>query len=422
MSQIEFTEKELAAIRAEYCKGASDTQFDLFISECKNRGLYPGRHLVFQFRKSKEYDETTGAWVYVKKPYWITTIQALLLIAEETGKYDGASAPEYIYLDQEGEPTVVSEIPLASKENRSLPREPWAVRVKIRRKDFSQPIVSIVRFDSVAATQKRDNTIVLTDMWVKRGVEQNAKCALANGIRVAFPERAGNLFLSEEIKNEVEDEKPQSQAPASVVLQLPVVPKVNQTPATPTDAPRPNETVKVSEVIQTTALPPAPPVDPALTEALLKAKTAVPELKAAAELPPPPKKKTGRPSKTSPGTGRDVAAEGGITQADVDNVEQNSAPVVDEAAEKAAAEEFVASVDPTPTKEEMTGFTTRVRALATAGAVNADLKNYILAVGKKNDPKELTVRDWNEALEKLEAAQQAGTLKEVTKNAPLPAF
>ena len=52
MSQIEFTEKELAAIRAEYCKGASDTQFDLFISECKNRGLYPGRHLVFQFRKS----------------------------------------------------------------------------------------------------------------------------------------------------------------------------------------------------------------------------------------------------------------------------------------------------------------------------------------------------------------------------------
>ena len=78
---LDFNEKELAAIRSEYCKGATDSQFELFISECRARNLRPGQHLVFQLRNAKEYDPAIGASVFVKKPYWITTISALLLIA-----------------------------------------------------------------------------------------------------------------------------------------------------------------------------------------------------------------------------------------------------------------------------------------------------------------------------------------------------
>lgn len=417
MSAIKFTAEELAAFRQEYAKGATDSQFTLFISECERRGLRPGAHLVFQLRNAKEYDPTVGASVFVKKPYWITTISALLLIAERTGKYDGASAPEYIYLDDEGNPSVVSEIPLPDKNNRSLPREPWAVRVKIRRKDFSEPIVSVVRFDSVAATQKRDNTIVLTDMWVKRPGEQCAKCALANGIRIGFPEEAGHLFLSEEIKSEEEEKSTPETAvtPASVVPGPPSAPKVNQQPAVATETPRPGEIGQTN--LERASKPQEAKSVESAKEVALKA---VPDLKPASELPPP-KKKGGRPKKAE--TAADIAPADGITDEDFKEAD-NLAPAVDHEAEKKAAEEFVEGLDPTPTKEEQAGFTARVRALAAAGAANPDLKNYILNVGKKDDPKQLTVRDWKTALDQLEAAlaESKDKLKEVTKAAPLPKF
>ena len=65
-------------------------------------------------------------------------------------------------------------------------------------------------------------------------------------------------------------------------------------------------------------------------------------------------------------------------------------------------------------------FVSRVRALTAAGALGADIKNYILAAGKKSETDKLTVADWDSALIQLENAQREGKLKEVTKNAPLP--
>jgi hypothetical protein len=70
----------------------------------------------------------------------------------------------------------------------------------------------------------------------------------------------------------------------------------------------------------------------------------------------------------------------------------------------------------------MHGFTARVRALTSSGAIGADVKNYILEVGKKSETDKLTVKDWKTALDQLEAAlaESKDKLKEVTKNAPLP--
>ena len=226
---LEFTPEELVAIRSEYCKGSTDLQFSLFISECKARSLRPGSQVVFQLRNAKEWDADTGASRFVKKPYGITTIGALRLVAIRTGQYAGSTPPEYIYLDDNGEPSIVSLIPLPNKEHKNLPREPWAVRMSIKRKDFDEPITSIVRFDSVAATQKRDNSIVLTDIWQRRGPEQNAKCCEADALRKAFPEEMGGfLYLSEEIKNEVEEHTPAAVTPAVAVPLPPPVPAVNQ--------------------------------------------------------------------------------------------------------------------------------------------------------------------------------------------------
>ena len=410
---LEFSEKELEAIKSEYCAGATDAQFELFISECKARSLRPGPHLVFQLRSAKVYDPDTNSSRFVKRPYWITTIGALRLIALRTGQYDGSSSPDYIYLDEKGDPTVVSQIPLPDKNNKSLPREPWAVRVSVRRKDFSEPITSIVRFDSVAATRKRDNTLVLTDMWVKRGDAQNAKCCEADALRKAFPEELGSLYLSEEIKNEVEEHTPAAVTPASVVPVPPSAPKVNQQPAVATETPRPGETKAEYHVIEVPATLPEHSGDtlkvitkeqvetmdkllqnPAIQQKLAEEGKKINQeaidqlkkdvgLKPASELPAP-KKKGGRPKKENPNNGH---VPGEITDADFENMGKPAPEPIDKVANQKEAEKFVEDLDPTPTKEEQAGFTARVRALAAAGAQNQDLKNYILNVGKKDDPK-----------------------------------
>ena len=436
MNTWEPNEAELAAIRAEYAKGATDSQWTLFISECKNRNLRPGVHLVFQLRRTKEYDADTGAYIWVQKPYWITTIAALRLIIERTGKYAGQTPPEYIYLDDNGEPSIISLIPLPQKGSTQLPREPWAVRVGIKRRDFDEPIIGLSRFESVASFTKTDKGLVLSSMYAKRGPEMTAKCAEADGIRKAAPEEAGSYYLSEEIKSE-EETSSGTFIPASVVTLPPPVPKVNQTPAQPVEAPRPNEQPKVE--YQVKEVPATLPEHAGSTlvvqtagqqlaerqEAVKAVVAANPSLKPASELPPPVKKKGGRPKKPaeSPVNGQPAPVDQGITQADIDNAAK-PAPVVDEAANQAAAQEFVESLNPTPTKEEQAGFSSRVRALAAAGANTQDLRNYILAVGHKDEPKQLTVANWNDALTRLETALGEGKdkLLEATKNAPLPAF
>ena len=467
---LEFTESELKSLRAEYCKGFTDEQAGTFFAFCRVRNLLPGKHILAQLRRSKEWDEVAGAKIEVTKIVFITTIDASRLIAQRTGQYGGQAPEQYIYLDENGAPSIVSDIPLpklpVAPGQTALPREPWAVRTTLYRKDFDHPVISIARFDAYASTYKTANGPVLNEMWTRRGPEQLAKCSEMLSLRRGWPEELGGIYLDIELKNENE-EVPVVVVPASVVPQLPTTPSVNQTPATPTEAPRPGEQPKVeyhADKVPATlpehsgpALVVKPmPVEtakslvenlpmlekvldnPAIqkqladegkkidTEAIARVKTeaaailaAVPDLKTATELPTPAKKKAGRPKASPPPVPPVVE---GITQADVDNVEQNQAPVVDEAADQAAAQEFVESLDPTPTQPEMKEFTARVRALTAAGAVSIDLKNYILNVGQKSDTKQLTVGNWNTALGQLEDAQKAGTLKEITKNAPLPTF
>ena len=406
---MEFTENEIAAFRAEYGRGATDSQWELYLSDCKARALRPGVHSVFQLRSASEWDPDTGSKRSVKKPFWITTIGALRLIALRTKQYGGSTSPEYIYLDDQLEPTVVSQIPLPDKTRTNTPREPWAVRISVKRKDFDEPITSIVRFDSVAGTYKSGNNIVLTEMWVKRGPEQNAKCAEADALRKAFPEELGSLYLSEEIKNE-EEPAPTAVTPASVVPLPPTAPPVNQQPAVPTDAPRPNEPKVEYHVTSVPATLPehsgsvlvvkAKTVGEELNERREAARASVPDLKPASELPPPERKKGGRPKKENPVNGP-APVPGDITDEDIANVDQPR-PVVDEVAEKAAAEAFVADLDPTPTKEEKDGFVARIRALTAKGAKGKDIQARILELSGVTDHNLAPVRHWKQALGEFE--------------------
>lgn len=438
MSQFELNDTQWASLAAEFCKGFTKEQSDVCRTFCEIRGLLPGKHVVFQLRQASEWDESVHAKVKVSKIIFITTIDAARLIAQRTGQYKGQAPEQYIYLDDNGSPSIVSEIPLpilpVTPGRQALPREPWAVRTTVYRKDFDYPIVSTARFDAYAATYTNIGEVRLTEMWIKRGPEQLAKCSEMLSLRKSFPEELSNLYLDTELKSDPEEIKttPASVTPVSVP-QVPVVPKVNQVPAEPTSAPRPGE----HEV----RLGPNPTQDKEFEEQREKSikevvaeiskigqttghsagqeSTQVSENKPVEPDIKPAKKGRKKKEPQIPENGQTAAPDAGITDEDFKAVGTPAPEKVDESSNATA---FVESLDPTPTKEEQKVFSDRVRALAAHGAALPALKNYILNYAKKKDTKELTVGNWSSALGELDKAYQDGKLKEVTDAAPLPEF
>jgi phage recombination protein Bet len=225
--ELNFTEQELKALRAEIAPQASDDQFAVFMAECRHRGLYPGRDVILQIRGSREWDSEVGAEVYKKKATQITTIGALRKIANDTGVYAGQLPSKWIYLDDQNKVTE-SEFP--------LPEEPYAVKATVLRRDFQAPLTVVARFDAYKQTKNNGN---LTSMWARRGSEQLEKCAEALALRKAFPEKLSGLYISEEIAADREDRPETEQKVTAPAPELPAVPAVNQTPVAPTEAPRP---------------------------------------------------------------------------------------------------------------------------------------------------------------------------------------
>ena len=407
-----FTEQELKVFRAVYAKSASDTQFELFIAECEARNLRPGTHLVFQTRSTKEKDPTTGAFLWVSKGYWITTISALRLIAQRTGEYLGQGPEEYIYLDDDGMPTIISQIPLPQKGSTSIPREPWAVRVAIRRKGFPEPVIGMARFEAVAGFQSRDGGVVLNSMWAKRGPEQAGKCAAADGIRKAFAEETGSLYIAEELPNDV-PEPVQHTAPTP---SLPSVPKVDQTPVEGVVAARPNETKPVAEV-KVVSGGVNQPTETKTVEATL------PE--------PLAKKTTRKKNQIDPELGKVDFG----TPEEIEAVLAQPVVVVNTEENAVAAQEFVEGitsftteeavsqglpepVDPIPNPEVQKKYIDWIREFreANKSKVNSEaLGKWVMRTSGKTGVKFMTVGDWVKVVHLLDEAVGAGTLRELVE-------
>ena len=239
---LKFTPEELAAFREEYARGSTDAQFTIFISECERRSLIPGQHIIFQLRGSKEWDAELKVEKFVKKMVKITAIDALRLISQRTGEYEGQGEGEFYYLDDNNQPTVVSKIPLPHPTLANTPREPWAAAIPIYRKGFREPVRVVARFDAYAVMRKGKDGWCLSDVWSRRGPEMLLKCSEAAARRAAFPEELSGLYISEEFeKEQATEHEPVAAQPVASAPQAPVVPEVNHAPAVATDTPRPNE-------------------------------------------------------------------------------------------------------------------------------------------------------------------------------------
>lgn len=217
---LQFTDAEKDAFRKAYAPaGANDDQWLLFINECQRRALVPGVHVVFQLRSSKEYDKDLKKDVWAKKVTFITTINALRLIAVRDGHYEGHGPFVYYYGTEDGD-LKESKIPLG--------KVPHAVSVEGYRRNWRVPLFATARYD--AYVQKFGDDKKPTTMWATRGEEQLAKCCEALMLRTVAPEECAGLLINEELGNDGVVDREEVTTPVAAVIPLPTVaPKVNQT-------------------------------------------------------------------------------------------------------------------------------------------------------------------------------------------------
>ncbi len=262
MEQIQFNEEQRRVYRAAHAPQATDEQYDFFITECERRALIPGTHVVFNLRKASEYNMQLQRYVDVFRPTLITTINALRLIAERTKKFEGYGNVTFYYCDDSGQPTVKSIIPLG--------RIPHAVTVELYRTGWRNAVLGVARFDACVQLKSDKNP---TAMWFKRGEEQLAKCAEADGLRKVAPEECGGLYIEEEMASAGKEEAaPAADITPTVIPAATVAPAVNQSPAP-----------LMAQRFDPTGDPPGRAPDPAI-----KLATAATPVKPAVPRPPAP--------------------------------------------------------------------------------------------------------------------------------------
>src|ERR1700722_10119846 len=217
---LRFSEAEKAAFRSIYAPNSNAEQWALFINECERRQLVPGVHVVFQLRSASEWSQQLNRRVSVQKVTLITTINALRLIADRSGKYEGHGPFVYHY-GVEGGDLKESRIPLG--------KIPHAVSVEGFRKDWRAPLFTTARYEAYAQMKDDGGTKVPTAMWAAgkgRGEEQLAKCCEALMLRTIAPEECAGLLISEELGNDI-DKQEEAVAPVEVPKQI-IAPVVNQ--------------------------------------------------------------------------------------------------------------------------------------------------------------------------------------------------
>lgn len=181
-----YSEKDIQLIKETICKGATDSELQLFIAQCKRTGLDPFARQIYSIERS---EKRADKWVKVRSIQ--TSIDGFRLIAERSNKYAGQVGPYWCGDDGRWVDVWLSDKP------------PVAAKTGVLRNDFKEPCWGVARFDAYA--QIKDDK--LTRMWAKMGDVMIAKCSEALALRKAFPQELSGLYTNDEMAQAIEEPK-----------------------------------------------------------------------------------------------------------------------------------------------------------------------------------------------------------------------
>jgi len=208
----QWTDEQVAILKNQICKGASDGDLALFQEVCKRHGLDPfTRQIHAVMRKVKDGDR------WVDHLTIQVGIDGLRVQAQRSGLYCGQTPPQWTdgsdcpackglcSLDRAGETIICPTCDGTGVRWRGVwvaDENPAAARVGVYIDGQPRPVWGVAAFKRYAQ-RTRDGS--LNSMWRTMGPEMAAKCAEALALRKACPNDCSGLYIREEMAVEEPD-------------------------------------------------------------------------------------------------------------------------------------------------------------------------------------------------------------------------